>query len=851
MNDNDCAHLRNDRGFSKNTIGKLKFRSATIENVKPAIEELRKTFEETALIESGILVRNEASVSINTQLTSKKIIIPYLDVDRETVYRLRPHKYGFKDKGIDVYCRYLLKDKLDQVVLTEGEFKAVALWQLGIPAIAIPGVASYSKEHFDELVEVLHEYTVKSVTILFDNEDKADPNAPNFKPDFRDRYDTDFWAYIMASQLYGAGLEAKIARLPDEWRINGKADCDSALAAGHTKAEFEAIINNAVPSFKYVDGLSQEAQSVVRRNIDKHFFSSSLEIGWKPVERNCYVWRTTKVDKEGNMRTKREIISNFYLEIDYTLQTSQDCLRRGIFVNRFGEQSEPFFLQPTDMSSTQKFTEFALAKGNYLWQGNTEQLKEVWRYTFAHDDGAVVYQPDGYGLNEHGVWQFGNVLINQSSKIIYPDDEDIFWTESNRIGFVRPLDSATISDSRKRSKNESIGVPVVVTDNVLDIRKMMYLLRDATDRSGGFGAWLGVGWDVATLFCDRIVDAYHIFPELFIAGKTGSGKTTFGRWLMCLVGNSQREGKSVSTTTDKALYRMLSKYSNLPIWLGDFRNTTPESRIGTFRNIYDRISYERAEFSNDLRTRSTPIRGTLLLDGEETPRDPALQSRCVVLLLSEHQRGTQETYYNVEAMSSSFSNLAFQVLSKGNVIAPKILDNIPGFLTEIAKVTADQRLALNYAIVVSSLIAMLETFEIELGEDNYKFLCWLADEALRNRELKVSEDVIMQFFSKLNILTSRRTVQEDIHFIVEEDTLWLWFAGVFDEYEVDEARRKHQVFKPSVLLDYLRDEPWVMETSVRKPMGGKRQRCLRIDLTEAPEIVRTFTEQIEEGQVET
>lgn len=835
----DRVVLRQKRGFVDDTIDEFQFRSGSPDTVKPALDILQKEFSESDLIESGLLI-DDGQIAINKQLLEGRILIPYLDVDGETVYRIRPHKLGFKDKGIDIYCRYLLGDKPEHVVLTEAEFKAVAIRQLDIPVMAIPGVSSFAGQHFDRLVKLLKEFEVKSVTILFDNEDKSNPAFPNFKPDFRDRYDTDFWAYIMGYKLQKAGFETNIVHLPDDWRVNGKADCDSALSAGHTKDEFQAIIEGAVNCYKYVDNLPIEAQRVVRRKIDRYFYFSPLKIGFTASERNSYVWETTQVQKDGGTETPREVISNFHLKIEYVLQTSNGCLRRGYFINRYDEESEKFFLQPTDMASAQKFREFTLAKGNYLWTGSTQQLQEVWRYTFVHDDGAVVYQPDGYGLNEHEVWQFGNVVITGDAKIILPDDEDIFWVESNQLGFVRPQDSSTITDGKRRNRDESLGVPILITGQPLDIRKMLYLLRDSTDNTGGFGAWLGVGWIVASLHANAIVVAHHGFPIFFIGGKTGSGKSSFGRWLMSLVGSPQKEGKSVATTTDKGLHRLLAKYSNLPVWLGDFRNTAPESRIETFRNVYDRISYERAEMSNDYRTRSTPIRGTLLMDGEETPRDQALHSRCVVNILSEHTRGSAQLYNETEAMSALFPNFAFRVLEKRNTVVPMILDLIPPYQDAIAQCTSDARLSLNYAIVAAAFSAMVNAFDIDLGNDAQAFTDWVLADAIRNRELKISDDVITRFFETLNILTTKSIIQDDLHFKVEDDTLYLWFSGAFAEYELDEKRRGHNVFKQSVIQDYIKSEPYVVEISSRKSIGGKQQRCIIIDLKQAPEIVQTF-----------
>jgi len=837
----DKITLQKRRGFTDDTIKDLCFRSGNKNLIEPAMEILQKEFPFEQLVESGLLMDDNGKAIINKQLLEGRILIPYLDENKK-VSHIRPHKLGFKEKKIQVYCRYLLKDTPSYVVLTEGEFKAVALFQLGIPAISIPGVASFVGEHFNRLVDLFKEFEVKKVTILFDNEEKADSNLPNFKPDHRKRYDTDFWAYIMAYKLGKIdGLEANIAKLPDDWRIDGKADCDRALASGHTLEEFQEILDKAVNCYQYVGNLSEEAQSVVRRKIDRYFYHSPLKIGFTADSHNCYVWETVKVDGKGKVKKESQVISTFHLQVDYTLQTSNGCLRRGYVINRYNEKSEKFFMQPAAMVSSQNFSEFALSQGNYLWMGATQQLKEVWRYTFVHDDGAIVYQPDGYGLNEHGVWQFGNVAIDATGRVILPDEEEIFWLDEHRLGFARPQQTDTITDGKRRSRDEKLDIPILVQGELLDVRKMLYLLRNSIDNAGGYGAWLAIGWIVASFFSDKIISAYHIFPIYFIGGKMGSGKTSLGRWLMSLAGNPQKKGKSVATTSDKGLYRMLARYSNLPVWLDDFRNTAPESRIETFRNIYDRVSYERAVFSNDYRTLSTPVRATLLMDGEETPRDQALHSRCIITLLSEHTRGSKELYKELEDMSPQFSNFGFRILRKQEAIAAEMLDLIPLIHAKIASSTSDVRLSLNYAIAAAGFCAMISAFDITLNNDDAnKFLQWVIDDAIRNRELKLSEDVITRFFDTLNILATKEIVQNNRHFKVEKEKLYLWFSGAFAEYEADERRRGHSVFKQSVILDYLKAEPYVIEYSSVTRIGDKPQRCIVIDLLKAPEIVNTF-----------
>jgi len=81
------------------------------------------------------------------------------------------------------------------------------------------------------------------------------------------------------------------------------------------------------------------------------------------------------------------------------------------------------------------------------------------------------------------------------------------------------------------------------------------------DNLGTYFGWLGVGWTVACLFSKEIFARYQHFPILFNAGKFQSGKTTFSRWMMSLLG-IETQGINISQTTEKGLMRMLMKRSN-------------------------------------------------------------------------------------------------------------------------------------------------------------------------------------------------------------------------------------------------------------------------------------------------
>lgn len=275
LNSEDRMKLKTQRGFSDYTIDRLGFRSNHTGNM-PLLEALAGEIPMDELLAEGLFKEDARGIKPVGQffgygITSKKdkrgknifelnnpIIIPYLDELARPTY-LRPHKGGvrkptdelmeevelFEDEepstcAAHVYCPFLLSDLIamnDGVcVLTEGEFKAAALWQCGIAAIACPGITFVRNQAFKkELIEILTRFGITDLVIIFDNEVKDDPAFPDkYKADPWKRYDTPMWAEYAAIDLrdYFASVRGtcRIGWLPDEWRVNGKADFDGILA---------------------------------------------------------------------------------------------------------------------------------------------------------------------------------------------------------------------------------------------------------------------------------------------------------------------------------------------------------------------------------------------------------------------------------------------------------------------------------------------------------------------------------------------------------------------------------------------------------------------------------------------
>ncbi len=155
----DREQLKVKRGFTDAVIDKMQFKSCGPElDTEEWFKDVPANYKQI--------------------LSQRNIVIPYFDPEGIPIY-LRAHKYGPEGEPVHVYVPWdYMEDKMPTLVITEGEFKAVASCMMGVPAIGLPGVASFSKANYNRLVQLLSELNPEKLVICFDNEIKDDPKLP-------------------------------------------------------------------------------------------------------------------------------------------------------------------------------------------------------------------------------------------------------------------------------------------------------------------------------------------------------------------------------------------------------------------------------------------------------------------------------------------------------------------------------------------------------------------------------------------------------------------------------------------------------------------------------------------------
>jgi hypothetical protein len=807
--------LHKKRGFSDEIVDLLRFRSGGDYIVDIVEQKLKLEYTDDELTASGILVETNGTRIINDQLLADKktgaarVLIPYLD-EAGLTYHLRPHKLGFKGIPVEPYCRLLLKNWPEHVILAESEFKAAALLQWGIPAIGIPGIPAFGDKNLERFVEFLKATSVQKITIIFDSETKDNPDYPNFKERIEDRYDTQYWSYMMGYLLGKAGFKTRVGWLPAEWRENGKIDFDGALAQGRTRAEIEAVIAAAKTPNEFKDSLEEEAHRIVERKVARNFAKKNLRRDF-----NKYV----AIRYTAQQKSYEEVISNFVINIKSSFFTAGGVIRNVEMVNQYGETSDPFPLEPGAMAGVNEFKKFLLSKGNYLFHGNAKDLNVIWEFEFLRDSGDLIWMPEQIGRITRDIWLFGNLAI-KDGKVYRPDEDGVIWIDGK--GY-KPQ-SLEIGPGGNPVED---AIPALVQRQI-DIKDIAEKMRHCI---GGYEAYMMLGWVIAVMFSREIFEQYKCMPILFPHGKRESGKSTAMRWLMNFFG-VETEGISVGkTTTQNYIARVLAYYSSLGVWFDEYRNEPGVvEKDGFFRSAYNRQLSGKGT-ATAFHAKGFAVHAALSVSGEELPRDNGLFTRCIPLQISAYKR--QRDWFDwLNINCAQFSGFTYELLISYGTYLPKVLESIAGIKAALVKRGVTDRTAENWAICAGAFWAAVE--------QDKQFIKWVEAACQEIKKTGEEDHMLNQFWEDVNFLVSTGDITPEF-FKVDDKSLFVPFSNVFQRWSIHYKKKTNrEPFDETSIRKYLSDEPYfrgVKKEKFYQKGGYIERRGIWVDLTLATDSI--------------
>lgn len=805
--------LKTKRGFTDDVIDKMQFKSCG-----PHVKD-QQWFQE--------IPENYQKILLNDN-----IAIPYFDPEGNPIY-LRAHKYGPEGEPVHVYVPWeYMEDNIKTLVITEGEFKAVASCVMGVPCIGLPGVASFSKANYNKLVQLINQLEPDEIVICFDNEIKDNPKLPNYKPDFRKRYDTQFFAYVMGHQLNNVSKKkTRIATLPKEW-INGsgKIDIDGVLARSDIKKDNykNVIMHKSLPPTEYKRSwvMPKIHASFLERKLDKFFYHGPVK-----EEFNCYFLR------EGNgENVKFKPISNFVIKIKYTMYDEDGKLQRMCqFLSKYGD-SYPAMFHPDVMVSKASFQKWCYEMGDFPFDGSEEQLKMIWKYMFMNQDGRLVKLLHHYGYDEESkIWFFNNGAYHND--VFQPYSEDgIVWVDD--MGYKIQTDMQDIDPPSLCENSES---NIEISEIVASIATVL----------GEDHAKLLVGWTLGNFFMPEILKEYGIYPFLFLYGRQAGGKSTIANWISSFFGFSQK-GINFHSSSVVGISRMASQMSMVPLWLEEYRIKDPDigRKNNYLRGIYDRSTIVKGT-KNVNQVKTYTARSTLIISGEEHPRDAALNSRCLMFSIFRgvEKQNIGKEFKWLEANKTLFNNFGHEILTNKKSLWPKVDARIKEYIKSFddEHIAASSRNKVQMSIISGIVDTMIGS--------NDKF-CYFVAEKAKDMERGVMDDQALSiFFDDIyNMYNNNKFKGKifDVKWQEGKHVMTFWFSGAYAEWEIYyKGLRNDLPCGKAALLEHLKREGYFIKFQTAR-MNKNVLSCAILDVKHEnfPDTLRMLTEQIKPEEEE-
>jgi DNA primase len=266
----------------------------------------------------------------------------------------------------------------------------------------------------------------------------------------------------------------------------------------------------------------------------------------------------------------------------------------------------------------------------------------------------------------------------------------------------------------------------------------------------------------------------------------------------------------------------------LAIWLDEYRNENyVTDKDGLFRSVYNRQASVKGT-ATSFQTKSFVVRGTLIISGEELPKDAGLLSRCIPLQFSEHQRNRQ--WFNwLNQHASQFSGFTFHLLLNYEHYKPQILDCIKDMKEALIEKGVTDRTAENWAICAGAFWAVVK-------QDN-EFVKWIMESCQEATLIDEEANMLNQFWDDVNYLVSEGTIG-DKYFRVENEKLLMWFEGIYVAWSIHYRKKAgRDPFDKVSIIKYLKDEPYYQGSSLKR-LANTPRRVHAVLIEKAPDAVQ-------------
>lgn len=333
-------------------------------------------------------------------------------------------------------------------------------------------------------------------------------------------------------------------------------------------------------------------------------------------DKGCYYGLTDKADVQW---------SNFTLRPLFHIKDEERPFRLFEIKGVGSPRPELLEMDMEELNSVQKFRRKLEGLGNYIWQGNEQDMLKLKRYLYECTDTARKISMLGWDARggfysfANGVWRDGTFYAADANGVARVPksaggaaEECVYLPQGS-------TDEQGNEGARCKMRHDAVPVPT-----------MQKYLRDFVQVFGDNGR-VGLCYWLASLFRDVVTARTRSFPLLCLFGPKGSGKTELGTALMSFVVTGNLP-PSLANSTQVSLNEAASFATDAMVHFDEYKNEIHSTRIEMLKGMYDGVGRTRMGGADYRTQKMTSVRSGVIISGQEMPtQDIALFSRTIFL----------------------------------------------------------------------------------------------------------------------------------------------------------------------------------------------------------------------------
>jgi len=574
----------------------------------------------------------------------------------------------------------------------------------------------------------------------------------------------------------------------------------------------ELFIRNYNQENLYLIGIDEgkDIDDLIRESDDPKSFIQELKVDAQPPKAEFRSNIRHKDDgyyiirKDGEKR-----LTNWTLTLEAVIiRGDQERLRKMRL--KSGNYKTTILMPSVTLASASRLREFINSVSDkLLWfTGFDNDLAHLVQYLDLVSDPKIVRESDCVGeINE------GFIAEN-----IFISNNDEFRPLNNGFLSVDDTHSIRIVELVKRGSSRSEVPYFPLVEPVGGIDAFKDRVFDLMIKNRNLKMALAIGWLKATLWSRMFWEKKRFFPILAFHGKFAGGKSLASQWLMSLVGMRECNPEMLSDkgTTEVGLARKFAYYSNLPIFVDDYRNDESGQRFHTFfRGVFDRSSPTKG-LKEDFGVRRVNIRGCLLLNGESCPTDVALLSRMISIELTVQERN-DKYYKDIVRLEPQFACVGLNWIKGRTSSFPAFMGKYGEIEEILQKEIDDPRQASVMSVAISG--ALSEPYFQKKKEDLIDFAVQSARMELEERKI---EEIMGTIWQAVDVLHKRGHLNnQQVNHDTVNNTLEVHLPGLLSEIAGNQFTKHYKLPNLREVAKILKQEPYF--TEIRTIMIDNKQ----------------------------